>query len=359
MLERVLEKYSIRYLLVDNSIIIPGSNDQTSLYLPQLKKLIAADPNIKLVKTFGTLELYEHQLQGQPNTFIDTKTVDIPPPSIVNPSRTFYPTFDQPLQNHSQLTQASNCDNFNGDLYTRQVSADQILYQAVNASSCDHFVYKNVPHDRTYQLKIRHRNISGEPFFVCLEDHVTKQCELFTYLPQSSDWSTATLDIPRLNPVDSGFTLHLYTYSIGRVLTQNAWSDISLTEAKAVPEPQINTGAGLALVKRVDHPNTTYYQITVEPEEENTRLVLNQAFDGGWKAYALQSSTANPLAPLLLSPLPPTRHELVKDWANGWILAPRTQIVVLYFAPQTWQYIGFGLLALLPILVVAHKRERN
>lgn len=59
--KNVLEKYKIRWVLLDESILAPGT-DQTQLYFAQIKEIISKIPEITLSDNFGSgLELFEYK----------------------------------------------------------------------------------------------------------------------------------------------------------------------------------------------------------------------------------------------------------------------------------------------------------
>ena len=73
-------------------------------------------------------------------------------------------------------------------------------------------------------------------------------------------------------------------------------------------------------------------------------VVLNQAFDEGWRAY--EGSPSWPLI-LLGRGRSPARHFLANGYANGWyIAAPGEYELTLYYWPQTLLYLGIIISAL-------------
>jgi hypothetical protein len=70
LLSTVLNKYQIKFILIDNNIINPSSSK--SLFLPEIKNLISQIPEIKEDASFGNIEIYKVQLKSEPNKFIFT-----------------------------------------------------------------------------------------------------------------------------------------------------------------------------------------------------------------------------------------------------------------------------------------------
>ncbi|MFH0773821.1 MAG: hypothetical protein V1922_05940 [bacterium] len=55
LFQNLLEKYKIKYILLDKNVFIPDDNNYSkALFFPQLLKMITSNKNIKLVKTFGS-----------------------------------------------------------------------------------------------------------------------------------------------------------------------------------------------------------------------------------------------------------------------------------------------------------------
>lgn len=76
-------------------------------------------------------------------------------------------------------------------------------------------------------------------------------------------------------------------------------------------------------------------------------IVLSQSFDNGWKAYSFDNSSFLHLMFPFLGGKKITDHVKVNNWANGWNLQDSTRnnkVIVVVYAPQYLQYIGFFLL---------------
>lgn len=87
LFQQVLQKYQIRYLLLDESVIAPTS-DPKMLFYPEIKELIGKDPNINKVKQFGkNISVYETKYES--NFVYDIKN----PASILPTSKVFYQDF--------------------------------------------------------------------------------------------------------------------------------------------------------------------------------------------------------------------------------------------------------------------------
>lgn len=73
MLDAVLNKYQINWLLVDKHIVHPLS--PKSLFTSELESMISELPNIQKEKTFGDIEVYSVKLENQPKDFLFTTPI--------------------------------------------------------------------------------------------------------------------------------------------------------------------------------------------------------------------------------------------------------------------------------------------
>jgi len=109
------------------------------------------------------------------------------------------------------------------------------------------------------------------------------------------------------------------------------------------------------VVNDVNHKNPTRY--TVITDKGGQLLTLSQSYDNGWKAYIQNSDSSTGIKNQIHKLFPfhfgqeIKNHVMVNNWANGWILPTSTQNpkITILFLPQYLQYLGFGLL-LLPFL---------
>ncbi|MCL6096374.1 MAG: hypothetical protein M1444_01665 [Patescibacteria group bacterium] len=72
LLEDILEKYQINWLLVDENITTPGS--AKILYTDKIEAMLGRSNKISLAKQFGHLKIYQIRLSSNPDNFIFTAT---------------------------------------------------------------------------------------------------------------------------------------------------------------------------------------------------------------------------------------------------------------------------------------------
>jgi hypothetical protein len=365
LFEALLEKYSVNWILVDNSVVIPGLDNQKGLYLKELRSMIGSSQKIKKDKTIGFLDIYTVDLNSKPNKFIDTQsyqnnTITTEPTTDTLPASIISTASDLP----SLDGKPKNCDNFNTTAFDRIYTGDQITYTATNAMSCDHLIYSSLPHSFGYNVTISHKNESGQPLLVCIEAHSSGQCEYFGYLPKSSDWTDTKITLNRLKPGDHGYTIHLYNYSIGRSVVSNSIKQVKIEPAWP-PLPNTNAASNVeyAKVTEVTKHDYTYYDVVIDPKTTPGLITLNQSFDAGWKAYTFNDTPKIPLALRYLFtiaglPIQEKNHIKNKGWENSWIIPAGSKHITIIYLPQVIQYFGFALLILLIPLVAIHKTKK-
>lgn len=371
-LENLIDQYQINWFVLDRSLIIPASTSQKALFIPQIEKLLNQSDKIDHVSDFDFISVYQTNPSTQPQNFFSTKAFNPQPIIFTDPEldTTQFNLLETPSVNRSTTkNEATNCDPYNSTSYTKTIAPDKITYTSINANLCDHFTYPQLPHAYGYKITIDHQNISGQPLLVCLESYASGTCLIYQYLDTDSShpFTTSTLIIPPMNPQDYGYTLHLYNYSIGRLKTENAWRQIEIqplnpTTFDLTPDSSTHPYTQLNTTKKRAY---SLYTASASSSQANSLLVLNQAYDEGWKAYQANSfSQKLPnwllyLNSLLLVPIPEDHHIIANDWANGWLLPQGESNLIIVYRPQLLQFFGFSLLLFLPLLLFLHPNRQD
>lgn len=185
-----------------------------------------------------------------------------------------------------------------------------IEYLSEKGSSCDSFSYPQLTHDKGYALVIESRNIEGLPLRLCLVNHTTRHCDLYTELPRNKEFKKEVYLIPPSNGEKGGYDVNVDNYSIGKIRSINHLKSIQI------------------------FPVTyDWAQLTKREFDENNFVFLNQAFEKNW--FALEYKK-----PFSIKPL--KAHILVNNWANGWLLENgEPGKIVFIFLPQYLEYFGF------------------
>ncbi|MBI5452068.1 hypothetical protein HY945_01270, partial [Candidatus Gottesmanbacteria bacterium] len=312
-----------------------------------------------------------------------------------------YYSFNQPSTINYQ--QIKNCDQFNQGILKHDLVTEngrQLLrLTSIDSSNCLDFDLSHLAQRLGYLVTVENRNIDGKSLLFSVINKNSQRADIETYLPKYSPgrsnfvtpsrWPNGLLEggigtsyfiIPPMEQYGLGYTLHLDNISIGRVKTVNDLGNISvnpipyrfLTSMKIIKGDPLRTqGVPLQSVAyQVEHPNPSLYQVSISNEAmkqfNNLTMVLSQSFDDGWKAYAInnqQLTIINYLFPFLFGK-ELKDHVLVNNWENGWRLNNETMKqcnneqcnIIIVYLPQYLEYIGFGFLLFVPLLLVKTPR---
>ncbi len=72
---KLLEKYQIRWLLLDRSIFVPGNADQAKRATVATEQLIASNPTISHSATYGNLDIYAVELPSKESGLVTNQTI--------------------------------------------------------------------------------------------------------------------------------------------------------------------------------------------------------------------------------------------------------------------------------------------
>jgi len=242
--EKVLEKYQVKHLLLDESVInAGGSNDL--LFIPQIKDLIAHSDKITESAKFGFLTVYE--VKGMhtdkwvwtPEKYIDVSVdsiysqfdpvysklgnyvvdenelgypfVNFDPRSDVDISiiktaslsgemvdnllvknkrmnaKVLLPIKERIVEDFGDdqgFKEGKNCDLKKKGIAIKKRSERENYYKAENGGvSCDYFYYPQVKNRKGYVLRIKGKNLSGRSLKIYLQNLNTKRMDLENLLP--------------------------------------------------------------------------------------------------------------------------------------------------------------------------------
>jgi len=263
----------------------------------------------------------------------------------------------------SRLKPAQNCDLKKLGQVSKEFNNGGLVYKAENGGvSCDSFYYPDLEHNKGYLLRITGENLDGRGLKIYLQNAVTGKMELEELLPES-DFDETFFVLPKSQGL-KGYSLNFETRAFGKVGSSNRIDSIEIVEApinilslmKLVPEGRYRFTNNLRIIA-AKSINSSLLNLTTNGEG---LMVYNQAFDEGWQAYAMSSSSS-----VIQNFLPwffgeELEHVKVNSWANGWqVLAGDNQIVIVYW-PQYLEYLGFILLLIILIwLLVDKKRSKR
>lgn len=238
--------------------------------------------------------------------------------------------------------EAKNCRL--GGLVYKEIRNDGNLYSAVNANSCDHFTLEDLDHNQSWLVKTQSQSLGGLPMTFAVQVDSFGRSPIESYLPKSSELSSAYFFLPKTEQFNQGYTFYFATDAYGREMSQNLLSDLRvyywpynftkslhLEKNGAVEEANLsNCSFG------VDKKGLWLYQIELNSDCRSPQTIkLSQAYDSAWLALSKVDGQWQML-----------KHNKFSNWANGWSLTGQEETIYVFFWPQLLEYFGLGLLGL-------------
>lgn len=412
--KKVVEKYSVSYLLLDESIINAGGSAD-SLFLPQIKKILVEN-YFKESAKFGFLTIYETNLPQKANVFAPRSFTEINGEAtysqvdqiyskynlyIQNDSATAYPfsNLDPRLgisiyESNGQLVFENKKENakvylpttdvlnedfskkrgfalpYNCDLKKigtvgKESEADRVVYTANGGGvSCDYYDYTSTTsQNQSYVLRIVGENLRGRSLKIYLYNPETKKMDLEELMP-NGEFDQYFVVLPK-NGNDTGYSLNIETRSYGRIASENILKgiefypfDYNLLQSiyKGNRNPEI-FGNGL-VINEVKSTGDAF-KAQVKTGEGKNLLVLGQGYEEGWVAMPMrnfQFSILNFQLPDFKNKL---EHVKVNSWENGWVVPERFQNIIVVFWPQYLEWGGFGLLVVMFLSVLVWPKKES
>src|SRR3989339_163545 len=183
-----------------------------------------------------------------------------------------------------------------------------ITYDSTNESVCDSFHFPAISHKSGALLEIESRNISGMPLRVCVTNEITKRCDLYVSLGESSQYKKKFYIIPPLDE-GTGYTVNISNLTFGNTRAVNELKYINMTEL----------------------PYNYIKNMGTSPDKGTGTLIeYSEAYEPGWVAVCGWR-------------LCPAEHVKVNNWSNGWVFEGTVDLskIRMYFWPQALEYLGF------------------
>ncbi len=225
-----------------------------------------------------------------------------------------------------------------------------IKYISDDGITCDRFSYSELPQDKAYLIIINSRNIKGLPLYLCVENNVSKHCDIYANLSSSSDFVENTFILMPQIQEKKGYDVIISNFGIK--------GSSSINDLKSIQILPIS-------IDLFDQARSGISQIN-----DDSIYILDQSYEKGWRAYEVRSSKfeirnwLNKVFPFFFGE-ELKKHILVNNWANGWSGVPHsrtsspaneaaydtakerqtwTSTIVIIFLPQYLQYLGFVVL---------------
>lgn len=372
LLQNIIEKYNISYLIFDNNVFFPGDQIYAKL-AANTKNMLDQNNSLTKEKEFGKITIYKRLSHSPVFTISNSQNIAISQFSYFDPafSKTkdyytdkpnlvsfpFSGFFTHRLQSEIPFTIQAVDDTLiltdpkSKIIYPAPISKvaefkPQGEYLRMDTSvSKDFFVpqFENIFFNQSYIVKINYRHIKGYPLLLA-GFNLNHHFYFFnTKLDKNSTWTTAWFIVPRQEDFPSNSNLNLL-FNNTTFTKNNSINDIKDIEVYSFPfEEIINTYfPHLALTPSVStnitikNNNIFYKKVSVDKPQSDTKLVLSQSFHKSWLAFYLDNNKPHFL-----------KHILIDNWANGWNLDNQNPVnVYIIFWPQLLEFAG---LIILPI----------
>lgn len=379
--KKILEKYNVRYLLLDESVINPGG-----------EKIEVVDLGFEKVFNSGFLTIYDTKIvtenvstsnsytsinvdqiysnldliyQEYGNYAQDINGLSLPFVNFDNrgPVKIGISGEELVISNESQNVKVklpitekvsesfdvsrgysaeTNCDLMKSGSVSRVSLPGKRIYRAENEGvSCDYFIYDNLKHNSAYVMHIKGENKEGRSLKFYLYNWENKRVELEELLP-SGAFDTYYVLYPK-NSNSSAYTLNIETRSFGRISSENVVDiiefiqfDINLVQNLFVDSKleNISRTSNLEIVETKKY-GTAVYKVVTKGEG---LLELGQGYDEGWVSY------------------PSVEHVKLNSWANGFKING-DGTYYLFFWPQILEWLGFLLLLLTFIYMIVKSKK--
>lgn len=390
-LERILDKYQIKYLILDGYIFSPG-NDMAFLGTEKTRTMLEKLPGIQRTD-FGKLSLYERNIKTKsfvnvPESYVlvnaDTLYAGIDPfyeaygnylfdekanafpfvnfdrrtnlkistdgesLTINNPemsAKAILPmkgVISEEFKEGQGYPKAKNCSLGLQGTVTKERLPNGVLYKAEgNGVGCDYFYYPTLRYDNDYLLHLKGTNIQGRGLKVYLQNSQTRKFVLEELLP-TGEFDVYFLVLRNKNSQKGkteGYTLSVETRSFGQISSENKLELIEFmpidysffSGVKKSPEKPISITNNIK-VNQVKQRGTFLYEVDLAGSGV---ISLNQAHDPGWLAFGKTISKDSIL-----------KHTQMNSWANAWYVPEGVSKVYVLYWPQALEWAG-GILGIL------------
>lgn len=317
----VLEKYNVGYVLLDTSIIAPGENKNVTLAW-QLPELLD-DAHLEQVTTFGdtitiykTAETENKQVTKLPSTL--PLPIGEPYDAVYAMNGSYQSTYsDISVSKEARNARTTRVDNavpFITETFQTEIGPDNpLLYIPLSL----------LDHSYAYNINIYSKHTNGFPPQLCILNDLTKRCEVFTRLNNSSEGVEDQFLLPPLFDYGTGYSILLQSDQVGNTIGRQMLYAINVSYALWPMNRYVNTNSSPVITN-------------------------NASYEENWKAYTATTWYARLFPSIFGTPL--SKHVLVNSWENGWeIQQENPEQVVFVFFPQYLEWIGIfvGLLVCL------------
>ncbi len=342
--EKALEKYRVRYLLLDESIVNAGG-DKRILYIPETKETLSVSDHISNIRQFGALTIYKTDFEAGKDDILAPKTYTKDAKTLMSSDmvEAFKPLLGSPdiiedLSRGRGFARAVNCDLLKIGTVGKKHTEGGIEYTADSGGvSCDFLEYPEIAYNESFLLRVKGQNPKGRSLKIYLYNTTTGRMDLEELLPKGS--FDEYYFVPAKKMAGKGYTLNLETRSFGKIASENILTGVEIYKVPknvdtsiSIDTDNISTGNNLT-IKEVKKITPVLYQVKAEGAGV---LQLSQGYEPGWVALKTDSKEIQKLT-----------HFQINGWANGWETED-TSTILIFFWPQVLEFLGIlaGVIAL-------------
>lgn len=384
--ERVFDKYTIRYVLYDNNITHCRSQkgflssldfsaylETSGLYITQKlftpKNLLPITiyeragyitPSVTVLKRAQNV-LPAYTYNDSDVLFASTSSYLSEPnrsADIVDANRLRFSKRGMPLTTEELSTldptliasvSATSLDSVpcreshDTSFIARSAQRDILRLMTTDAVACQKTTFTTINTKNAFVIGITSRHMTGEPLLLSVTNK-GRPAGMDIQLPDHTALTTDYYFLPPGFPSEIELTVTVSNPSYNHYTSINELASIALYTANSrqprLPddiEPSVPE-----IPKQVTHPFSFLYIVDIVPGQSSGILTVNQSFDAGWIAFVEDRTQLR-------------EHVLVNNWQNGWRLHEAKGRILIVFLPQILEYAGFLLFLLPGILILRAK----
>lgn len=280
--------------------------------------------------------------------------------------RTFEDNVDFLTETRPEL---SKCSLLGAGEIARNVTDNHIIYTSSDgAAGCDFVHLEQISAKFAHIIRFKGENIAGRSLKFFVNHLATGRNILERLLPQG-EYEDYYILTPWNFSDDLGYRLAFENYSLGGEESINRLDKVEvyelpldwLSKIRVERSPANSQVQSDLILKDVTKVGTYKYIVYLTGKEGV--INLSQGFNSGWVAFnvSTDSSWLSTYFPWFFGDK--LVHGTFNNWSNGWYLrsdSPELHKVVIIFWPQYLEFLGFGLVGLVVVVllfrVLAHKR---
>jgi|GEM_PF-846604 len=228
-------------------------------------------------------------------------------------------------------------------LVARSARHDILRLMTTDAVACQKTTFTTINTNNAFVMALTSRHMTGEPLLVSVTNK-GRPAGMDIQLPVHTALTTDYYFLPPAFPSEIELTVTVSNPSYNHYTSINELASIALYAVNSNQAPQ-TTGIQPSvpeMPKQVTHPASFLYIADLAPDQSSGILTINQSFDTGWLAFTEDRTQIK-------------EHVLVNNWQNGWRLHDAKGRIFIVFLPQVLEYAGFVLFLLPGILILRAK----